>query len=66
MLPAQIVFLAASRAVLGMATDSGLWAAATLQPGAAILAGIQARTISLCLWCFDRPVLIFCGALLGG
>ena len=43
MLPAQIVFLAASKAVLGMASESGLWAAATLQPGTAILAGVQAR-----------------------
>ena len=41
MLPAQIVFLAASHAVLGMASD-GLWAAATIHPGIAILAAIQA------------------------
>ena len=43
MLPAQIVYLAASKAVLGMVTDSSLWTAATLRPGTAILAGIQAR-----------------------
>ena len=44
MLPAQVVFLAASQAVLSMASDSGLWAAATRQPGTAILAGVQARS----------------------
>jgi hypothetical protein len=44
MLPAQIVFLAASQAVLGMASD-GLWAAATIHPGIAILAAIQVYPI---------------------
>ena len=51
MLPAQVVFLAASGAVLAMASD-GLWAAATLHPGIAILAAIQARIVIplACLW----------------
>jgi len=39
MLPAQVAFLTASKAVLGMASESGLWVAAKLQPGT----GIQAR-----------------------